>query len=122
MSTEKPKTNVVKKRKALTLDFDAVVVTPDHLKRAVSAFVELIKAVSADVAGNGKRVQWDMTVGTGSRLVIARPVADPETIRDAEIVLSVLPEGLKRLEKGTEVFPAHFDEKALKAARELASL
>ncbi len=106
----------------ITLDFDAVVISPDVLKKAVSAFVELLKAVTESVCGNGKRAEWNMILAEGSRLVVARPVPNNETAHLSQTIISVIPDGLKRLEKGTPTSPLHFNERALRAARELAGL
>lgn len=66
-------------RKNVTLDLDAPVVSPETLKQAVSAFVELIQEVSSEVAGSGSNIQWDMAVQRSSRLFIARALADTAT-------------------------------------------
>ena len=105
------------------MDFDAKVVSPDTLKRAVSAFVDLLRGVSENVVGGGeKRIQWNMCLSEGSRLVVAHAVTDPETQRASELVIHVLQDGLKRLERDTPSIPSYFDERCLRAARELAML
>jgi hypothetical protein len=108
--------------KSVTLDFDGVVVTPDTFRRLVSAFVDLINAVTEKAAGGGKKTVWDMRVADGSRLFIAKAVADPKTERVAERVVSAITDGIRRLEKSTPVSPTYFDQRALRAARELASI
>jgi hypothetical protein len=107
---------------SITLDFDGPIVTPDTFRRLVSAFVELLTAVTDKAAGSGKRTVWDMNVSTGSRLFIARAVADPLTVATTLRVLTAIPNGLKKLEKGASDAPAHFDQRALRAARDLASI
>jgi hypothetical protein len=106
----------------IVLAFDGPVVSPDTFKRAVNAFIELLKAVSNEAAGDGKKIQWNMSVEKGSNVLIARPVPDVETTRASSLVIRALPDGLRRLEKGTPTSPSYFDEKALRAAKDLASI
>jgi CTP:molybdopterin cytidylyltransferase MocA len=113
---------VRKSRKSVTLDFDAPVVTPDTFRRLVSAFVDLLNSVTEKAAGSGKRATWNMTVSKGSRLLTAAAVADRATESVAEKVARAIPDGLKRLEKGTQSPPSYFDQRALRAARELATV
>src|SRR5438309_1242425 len=107
---------------SVTLDFDGVIVTPDTFRRLVSGFVDLLNAVTEKAAGTGKRAVWNMAVSQGSRLLIATAVADRLTEAVAEKVIRAIPDGLRRLEKGTPVAPIYFDQRALRAARELASI
>jgi hypothetical protein len=118
-----PREGKIKKdENSVTLDFDGPIVTPDTFRRLVSAFVDLLTAVTDKAAGNGKKTVWDMTVSTGSRLFIARAVADQQTTATTRRVLTAIPNGLKKLEKGSADVPAYFDQRALRAARELASI
>jgi hypothetical protein len=120
---KKPLTKKIKKSaNSVTLDFDGTVVTPDTFRRLVSAFVDLLSAVTEKAAGTGKRTVWNMAVSKGSRLLIATAVADRKTEAVAEKVIRAIPDGLRRLEKGTPVAPIYFDQRALRAARELASI
>lgn len=116
------KGKIKKDENSVTLDFDGPIVTPDTFRRLVSAFVDLLNAVTDKAAGTGKKTVWDMNVSTGSRLFIARAVADHKTTATTQRVITALPDGLKKLEKGTAVPPAYFDQRALRAARELASI
>ena len=111
-----------KSANSVTLDFDGAVVTPDTFRRLVSAFVDLLNAVTDKAAGTGKRTVWNMAVSKGSRLLIATAVADRATETVAKRVIKAIPDGLRRLEKGAPASPAYFDQRALRAARELASM
>jgi hypothetical protein len=111
-----------KSSKSVTLDFDAPVVAPDTFRRLVSAFVELLNSVTEKAAGTGKRATWNMTVSEGSRLLTAAAVADRTTEAVVEKVVHAIPDGLRRLAKGTPATPMYFDQRALRAARELASI
>ncbi len=115
-------THAGSKGKSLTLTFDAPVVSPDVFRRAINAFIEMLKAVSDEAAGTGKKIQWTMSVAKGSTAVIARPLADVATKRAAAIVIQTLPEGIRRLEKGATTAPSYFNERALHAAKELGEI
>src|ERR1035438_2295068 len=97
MSEKSQKKRVVrgKKENKISLSFDAPIVSPDTFKRAVNAFIELIKAVSDEVVGAGKKIQWNMSVEKGSCVVIARQVADAETFRASKLVIQAMPDGLR---------------------------
>ena len=116
------KKSIKRTDKSVTLDFDGAVVTPDTFRRLVSAFVDLLGAVTEKAAGTGEKTIWDMCVSEGSRLLIATAVADRKTEAVAQKVVRAIPDGLRRLEKGTPVPPTYFDARALRAARELASI
>jgi len=116
------KGGVKKSENSITLDFDGPVITPDTFRRMVSAFVDLLMAVTDKAAGTGKKTVWDMTVSRGSRVFTARAIADHLTTATTRRVLTAIPDGLKQLEKGTAISPAYFDQRALRAARELATI
>jgi len=107
---------------AVTLDFDGNLISPETFRRAVNAFVDLIREVSKEVSGSSTKIQWNISVASGSRLVIARPVPDPATQRKSHEAVAAINSGVRRLEKGTTTNPIFFTENALRAARELASL
>jgi len=115
------KKTITKKSNKVTLDFDGALVTPDTFRRLVAAFVDLLESVTEKAAGSGKRAVWNMVVSEGSRLITARAVADLQTQAVVQRVVRAIPDGLRRLEKGTPTPPAYFDPRALRAARELSS-
>lgn len=110
------------KSQGITLDFDGAVITPDTFRRVVSAFVDLLTAVTDKAAGDGKKPVWNMSVESGSCVFVAKPVPDAATGRSSENVMRAIKEGIHRLEKGAIAPPSYFDQKALRAVRELASL
>ncbi len=107
---------------SVTLDFDGHLVTPEAFRKAVNAFVDLIREVSKEISGSGPKLQWNISVASGSRLVIARPVADPATRRIAKEATIAIRNGIQRLESGAITAPIYFTETALKATRELGAL
>jgi hypothetical protein len=60
--------------KHITLDFDGNLVTPDDFKKAVNAFVDLLKEVTDQISGDREKVKWNIKVAEGSRLLIAQAV------------------------------------------------
>lgn len=122
MSEDKKLTKSGNQNDEVILDFDAALISPDHLKKAVSSFVDLLKAVTEAAAEGGKKVQWDMSVRKGSCIVAAKPVKDTESSASAKRVMQAIPDGLRLLDKGISVMPDYFNDKALRAARDLASL
>jgi hypothetical protein len=107
---------------SVTLDFDGHLVTPEAFRRAINAFVDLIREVSKEISGSGPKLQWNISVASGSRLVIAKPVADPATRRIAKEAVISIKNGIQRLEGGATTAPIHFTEIALKATRDLGAL
>jgi hypothetical protein len=107
---------------AVTLDFDGQLITPEVFRKAVNAFIDLIREVSDEVAGSSPKVQWNISVAAGSRLLIARPVADAATRAHARKAVAAITSGVRRLERGTTAPPVYFTERAIRAARDLASL
>jgi hypothetical protein len=107
---------------SVTLDFDGHLVTPEAFRRAVNAFVDLIREVSKEISGSGPKLQWNISVASGSRLVIANPVADPATRKIAREATIAIKNGIQRLEGGATTAPIYFTEAALKATRDLGAL
>jgi hypothetical protein len=107
---------------AVTLDIDGPVLTPEAFKKAVDAFVDLIREVSGEVAGGNQKIQWDVTVASGSRLVTASAIADTATMSYARATVAAINNGIRRLERGFKKPPAFFTERALRATRDLANV
>jgi hypothetical protein len=106
----------------ITLDFDGHVVSPDDFKRAAGAFVDLLKEVSDQVCGRDKKLRWNMRVAEGSLLLNAFPLADLNSSYYGGLIAETLQKGFIALNAGSLIEPPYFTEKALKAARDLASL
>ncbi len=45
---------------SVTLDFDGHLVTPEAFRKAVNAFVDLIREVSKEISGSGPKLQWNI--------------------------------------------------------------
>ena len=119
------KSDKPKRRKAegdeLVFRFDGALVTPEKFKRAVESFVQLLLQVTEEAAKGGKKPLWNMSVREGSTVLVARPVADSETLGAARTAIKSISNGAKLLERGTTEIP-HFNRLALEAARDLAGL
>ena len=104
------------------MDFDAPIVSPEVFRDAACAFVDLLQGVSEEVGGAENKVQWDIQVRKGSRMFVARPVADTKTTRAAKEAIKAIKSGILQLQQGAEFQPAYFNHRALKGARILSSL
>lgn len=96
--------------------------SPEVFREAACAFVELLQGVSEEVGGAETKVQWDIQVKKGSRMFVARPIADNRTTRAAGEVIKAIKGGLLQLQKGADFQPPYFNQRALKGARTLSSL
>jgi hypothetical protein len=105
----------------LTLRIKGEAVTPEDFKKAVQAFVELLKDVTEDTSKGGKMPQWNMSVSEGSGALVARVVPDIETREVAREVVKRVKVGFARIERG-RFDSADLPPMALHAAQELVSL
>jgi len=108
---------------SLSLEFDGEKITSEKFLKASSAFLNLIKEVSAEVTGSRKVVQTLVSVESGSVHVIAHPtIRKGEGLHTPHEINSVILGGLSQLERGAESAPEYFNRKALSDARLLSSL
>jgi hypothetical protein len=118
-NTGKPK----RYRDELTLKLDGALITPEAFKKAAQAFADLLIQITDEVAKDGAKPSWNISVRSGSSIFVAKPVAaaDPRTKKRAKETIRVLRSGISRLSRGSVNIP-HFNFQALSAARELSSL
>ena len=117
-------TNQRKARSAtpsVTLDFDGPLVSPEAFREASGAFVDLIQGVAEEVSGEAKLL-WNIQVKHGSRMFVALPVANTLTTRAANESVKAIKNGIALLQKGTEIQPPYFNQRALRGAKALSSL
>lgn len=105
----------------LSLRVDGPLIAPEEFRKAVNAFIDIILQVSEDISQGGKKPLWNMSVSKGSCIFIAKPVADPETQKNARDTIKSVRSGIAMLEKGVLEIP-HFNHLALQAAGKLASV
>jgi hypothetical protein len=104
----------------LTLEIDGRSVTPDKFVRSVRAFFAILQAVTSRVSGKDGGIQWRVQVSEGSNLVGAHPSPG----QDASIVAAIahaMAYGIGEIEDRA-ARPPHFDERAIKGLRELATV
>jgi hypothetical protein len=107
--------------KCLTLDLRGDL-SLEKFEKAISAFFDLIKAVTSETVQDGRQFKWAVTVRSGSALVNAIPHYDEETEGAALDVLRAVPAGIRSLESGAKEPPRLFNQEAVKAVKELGSL
>jgi len=118
MNTEKAKK---RHKEELTLRLDGALITPEEFKTAARAFADLLLHVTEAISYDAKKPTWSISVRTGSSIFVATPLPDIETGQRAKETIRALREGLALIEKGKIDVP-HFNNQALYAARDLASL
>jgi hypothetical protein len=104
----------------LVLEIDESHVTPEKFLKAVRAFFVIVEEVTAEVGGKKDAVRWRVQVGHGRNLVGVRPEPGYSPALLTRITQAVS-DGLSQIE-GAASAPAHFNERALRNLRELATL
>jgi hypothetical protein len=105
----------------ITLRFDGGLVSPEVFRKAVNAFVDLLIQVSAEIAEGDDKPAWNMSVRTGSNVLVARPLPEVNTRKKANEAIKVVISGFRKMEHGTSDIP-HFNRKALQAAKDLGTI
>ena len=109
----------------LTFRLDGTRITVDDFKRAVDAFIVLIKEVAHEVTGKPKPIDWIVSVREGSIQLTATAEARGAAV-DVSKVTAAIYDGLKALGlKKTGVTrkrPPYFSDLALYKAREIANV
>ena len=105
----------------LTLRFTGVLVTPEEFRKTVNAFIDLLIQVSEEISDGRSKPLWNMSVREGSNILVAKPVADPKTEKNAKETIRVVISGIKLLERGKSDIP-HFNRRAMHAAKDLSSV
>lgn len=110
-----------RKSKEVILRLDGALVTPEAFKKSVLAFIDLLQAVTEEIARGGAKPQWKMSVRQGSAILAATPVADTATQKTATKIIGTLNSGVRLVNRGETSAPG-FNSRALSAVRELALL
>lgn len=93
-------------------------VTPDQFVSGVRAFFDMLGAITRVVAGEHERVEWNVRVKKGSRLIGVDP-APGTSVAIVERVLRAMSEGVEDLEREAAE-PEGFSETALRSVQALA--
>jgi hypothetical protein len=103
----------------ITLKLDSKEVPLAQFKSMVTAFFDLIEAVGKE-ASDINPIQWSIAVREGSQVVVAYAKSEDLAVVH-DVIENSIPNGLKILESGCENIPRHFNSRAVKAVRKLAS-
>ncbi|MFH1116661.1 MAG: hypothetical protein V1792_22325 [Pseudomonadota bacterium] len=107
----------------LTLELDGPKVTAEKFLKGIGAFLGLINAVAKNLSGSPKSVKWIVSVSSGSQRIHFRPESFTQDLPSNKLpeLLYTIRSGIVALETSPER-PLHFDDTALRSARELASV
>ena len=103
----------------LTLHLEGERITAEHFRQATEAFFDLLREVTAEMAGSSRAVEWIVEVKSGSINLSAAPEARAQ-LPVSPIVTAVF-DGVRLLEQRGKR-PPHFNDKALSSARTITRL
>ena len=106
----------------LTFEIAGPRITARRFSKGFNAFLEIANEVANSVAGKPHAVEWILSVEPGSVRVQIAPEAinmHPEKI---PMAIDAIQAGLGSLEVGNDVWPEHFSEKALAAAKTMGEV
>jgi hypothetical protein len=107
-------------RTDLVLEIDGAHITPEKFLKAVRAFFVIVDEVTAEVAGEKDVISWRVQADHGRNLVGVRPEPGHSPALVARVTQAVS-DGLTHIERAATA-PAHFNERALRHLRDLATL
>lgn len=96
-------------------------ITIDIFSQSIRKFFNIIKDVTADVAGKSKALEWLLSVKPGSIILEAKPESTNGSPELAEKTLTVLNNGFKAISERSKR-PEHFSDYALTNVFELGSM
>src|SRR5208337_1991256 len=112
----------IKKTHTLTLALEGESIRLEEFKQAVTSFLELVESVSEEATGTGQRIQWDVSVKSGSALVSVIPRDSIDTRAAIQEVIAAIPDGIVSLNHGIPEIPRLFGSPAIRAMKRLAVL
>ena len=112
---------------SLTFEIDGPRITAQRFRTGFNAFLQMADEVANSVAGksHAHAIEWLLSVEPGSVRVHIAPEAinmSPERIPVAIMAINAIQAGLESLEVGNDVWPEHFSEKALEAAKTMGEV
>jgi hypothetical protein len=112
-----------KTEESLSLVFDAESLTAEKFLKAVTSFLNLVREVSAEVAGSRTAVETIVAVHEGSVVIEAKPRLRPNARVSGkfEFEKSIL-DGIRQLERNPETIPAYYNPESLASANALSML
>lgn len=111
------------KAQSLTFTITGSRIPADKFRAGINAFMSLIDEVVRDFSGSRHSVKWIISVSPGSAILHFRPesVSPRMPLEDLPIIIENIQSGLNTLET-TSRRPPHFNDVALKKAKEIASI
>lgn len=106
----------------LTFEIDGPRVTAQRFKTGFNAFLQVADEVANSVAGKPDAVEWLLSVEPGSVRVHIAPEANRMPPQQIPMAIDAIQTGLAALEVGDDVWPEHFSEKALEAAKTMGEV
>lgn len=107
---------------SLTFEIDGPRITAQRFRKGFNAFLQMADEVADSVAGKPHAVEWLLSVEPGSVRVHIAPEANQIHPEQIPVAIDAIQTGLAALEIGNDIWPEHFSEKALEAAKTMGEV
>lgn len=107
---------------SLTFEIDGPRITAQRFRKGFNAFLQMADEVADSVAGKPHAVEWLLSVEPGSVCVHIAPEANQIHPEQIPVAIDAIQTGLAALEIGDDIWPEHFSEKALEAAKTMGEV
>ena len=107
---------------SLTFEIDGPRITAQRFRKGFNAFLQMADEVADSVAGKPHAVEWLLSVEPGSVRVHIAPEAIKISPEKIPVAIDAIQTGLAALEVGDDIWPKHFSEKALEAAKTMGEV
>lgn len=108
---------VSKKSKEVILKFDFEKISVNQFKSGIDGFLLLLQDISRSLVEGDDKIDWNITVASGSDQIIATP--EPYSGVDPQ---QVIDNGVSKLEENVAIRPDYFSDNSLRLLKSLASL
>jgi hypothetical protein len=112
----------ITKKSSLTLALEGETIPLEKFKQAVTSFLELVEAVSREASGDGEKINWNVSVKSGSAIVKAIPEPTKNTADAIRAVFDAIPNGIGELSRGIAAMPRLFNTNAIRSVKRLATV
>ena len=107
---------------SLTFEIDGPRITAQRFRNGFNAFLQMADEVANSVAGKPHAVEWLLSVESGSVCMHIAPEANKIPPEHIPVAIHAIQAGLGSLEVRDDVWPEHFSEKALEAAKAMGEV
>ena len=107
---------------SLTFEIDGPRITAQRFKKGFNAFLQMADEVADSVAGKSHAVEWLISVEPGSVRIHIAPEANQIHPEQIPVAIDAIQTGLAVLEVRDDIWPEHFSEKALEAAKTMGEV